>query len=101
MVGAAPSPRFLCTRGRRSSRLRREVAYATSPAARGSQGMLKRGLVLGSALGLALLSACHKAPAPPRVITPVRVAPAESAPAASAIRYSASLQPMTQVDVSF
>jgi RND family efflux transporter MFP subunit len=63
--------------------------------------MLKRGLVVTNALGLALLSGCHRAPEPPRIITPVRVVPAESAPAASAIRYSASLQPMTQVDVSF
>jgi RND family efflux transporter MFP subunit len=63
--------------------------------------MPKRGLVLSTAVALGSLSACHKPAELPRIITPVRVIPAESAPSASAIRYSASLQPMTQVDVSF
>jgi RND family efflux transporter MFP subunit len=53
-------------------------------------------------LSIALAAtACRKAPPLPRIITPVRVMPAEAAPAASAIRYSATLQAITQVDVAF
>jgi multidrug efflux system membrane fusion protein len=63
--------------------------------------MPKRGLVLSTAVALGLLSACHKPPEPSRIVTPVRVIAAESAPAAGAVRYSASLQAMTQVDVAF
>src|SRR5271168_3779404 len=63
--------------------------------------MLKRRLVLSTALALGLLGACRKPPEAARIVTPVRVVPAEAAPAASAIHYSASLQAMTQVDVAF
>ena len=63
--------------------------------------MRKPLLVLSTALAICSLSGCHKAPEPPRIITPVRVLPAEAAPAASAVRYSASLQALTQVDLAF
>jgi RND family efflux transporter MFP subunit len=63
--------------------------------------MLKRRLVLSTALALASQVGCRKPSETPRIVTPVRVVPAEAAPAASAIHYSASLQAMTQVDVAF
>ncbi|MCG6875483.1 MAG: efflux RND transporter periplasmic adaptor subunit [Betaproteobacteria bacterium] len=58
-------------------------------------------VLLGSALVAALAGACRDTASPPPALTPVRVQAAASAQGASALRYAATLQPVTQVNVSF
>ncbi len=63
--------------------------------------MRRNHAVLLSVALLVAVSACRDAGQPPPSITPVRVQAAEAAQASSALRYSATLQPVTQVNVAF
>lgn len=58
-------------------------------------------VLLGSALFAAVAGACRDRELPPPVLTPVRVQAAAPAQGTSALRYAASLQPVTQVNVAF
>jgi len=58
-------------------------------------------VLLSSALFAAVAGACRDRESPPPVLTPVRVQAAAPAQGASALRYAASLQPVTQVNVAF
>lgn len=57
--------------------------------------------LLGGALFAMVLSACREAAPPAPVVTPVRVQAAEMAHGSGALRYAASLQPVTQLNVAF
>lgn len=58
-------------------------------------------VLLSGALFAAMTAACRDAATPPPTLTPVRVQAAAPAEGASALRYAATLQPVTQVNVSF
>jgi len=58
-------------------------------------------VLLSSALFAAVAGACREHAAPPPALTPVRVQAAAPAQGASALRYAATLQPVTQVNVAF
>jgi len=58
-------------------------------------------VLLGSALLGVLVGACRDTADPPRTLTPVRVQAAAPAEDASVLRYAATLQPATQVNVAF
>jgi len=58
-------------------------------------------VLFGLALFAAALGACRDTSRPPPMLTPVRVQAAETPLVASALRYSATLQPVTQVNVAF
>jgi RND family efflux transporter MFP subunit len=68
----------------------------------GEVGMRRNhSVLLSSALFAAALGACRDTAQPPPTLTPVRVQAVAPAEGASALRYAATLQPVTQVNVSF
>jgi RND family efflux transporter MFP subunit len=59
------------------------------------------GVVCSSIVLAALVGACRDAAPPAPAAVPVRVQAAEPAPGTNALRYAATLQPVTQVNVAF